>query len=585
MEPMHGLASSSPSALRWTVLVAALTAGHGCSVDRMAVPIDAGADVDVDQCTDNRDCDDGFSCTVDECQDRGGRRVCVRTAVDSRCSDRPAPATTCQQWRCDPAAFGPGPGDGCVLADVEDGTSCYDGDYCNGQDTCQGGMCTPSNVDPCAAVGRSCVEDADTCGCNSDDDCPRECGTLSGGGGTPGCKPLCDPSRLQCVGCLNDAQCDDGNPCTADSCDATSNTCVNANIDAGSGSCTLDGGSSSGVCDGAGGCVPCVDTSDGTDPGCSASTPHCNGTRCVECLLSDDCPASPVDCKYRSCQGGSCQFPNRRSGFVCNDDGGNVCDGAGNCVECVDDVQCSGTPRPYCNTSTNTCVRCLTNGDCDDRNDCTTDRCTASNTCSNRNVSAGTSCSGGVCDGAGACVECRTNTHCDDGNPCTFDTCSSGTCSNVNRMAGVSCPGGGVCDGAGACVECLGDGDCNDGNECTTDTCTASNTCSNPPVATGTSCSGGVCDGSGSCVPCLRDSMNPRVSPDSGCDATTPVCDTTNGTCVTCVDTGNGSMDPGCSEGTPACKDVTTCVQCTDDLDCSGTGSTTECDTTTNTCK
>ena len=73
---------------------------------------DAATDVtfDAPSCTRDRDCDDGFDCTRDEC--RRGR--CERTPRDGRCDD-----TTCTIGRCDPER-------GCV----SDPISCDDGVPC-----------------------------------------------------------------------------------------------------------------------------------------------------------------------------------------------------------------------------------------------------------------------------------------------------------------------------------------------------------------------------------------------------------------------------------------------------------------------
>ena len=46
----------------------------------------------------------------------------------------------------------------CVFAPVADGTSCDDGFYCNGSDTCQGGVCTTGEI-PCPDDEDDCTED------------------------------------------------------------------------------------------------------------------------------------------------------------------------------------------------------------------------------------------------------------------------------------------------------------------------------------------------------------------------------------------------------------------------------------------
>src|SRR6185295_17645637 len=102
----------------------------------------------------------------------------------------------------------------CQHVPVRDGSSCADGDACDGDETCRLGQCTggaaptcddgnPCTVDRCsagtgcehqtAADGTSC-EDGDAC--NGSERC--DAGTC-----TRGPAPVCN----------------DGNACTADSCD------------------------------------------------------------------------------------------------------------------------------------------------------------------------------------------------------------------------------------------------------------------------------------------------------------------------------------------------------------------------------
>jgi len=70
-------------------------------------------------CQSDNDCDDGNACTTDE---------------------------------CDPGASGAN-ASGCVLTPVADGTSCTDGDVCNGNETCQSGVCVHGNPGTCTVPG------------------------------------------------------------------------------------------------------------------------------------------------------------------------------------------------------------------------------------------------------------------------------------------------------------------------------------------------------------------------------------------------------------------------------------------------
>src|SRR2546430_8059745 len=89
--------------------------------------------------------------------------------------------------------------------------------------------------------------------------------------------------------------------------------------------------------------------------------------------------------------------------------------------------------QPYCTTAT----------DCNDRNACTAD-----------------SCSAGVCSYTpiAGCKLCTTAADCNDGNVCTTDACNAGVCPRT-PIAG--------------CTPCATAADCNDQNACTTATCTS----------------------------------------------------------------------------------------------------------------
>jgi hypothetical protein len=236
---------------------------------------------------------------------------------------------------------------------------------------------------------------------------------------------------------------DDGNDCTADLC--TSGLCGHPASPAGT-TC------SAGTCDGAGVCVP------------------------PECVADSDCDDEDP-CSSDSCQGGNCENVPAPVGTPCAH--GNICDGAGICVQCVGDA------------------------DCDDELACTTDSCQA-NLCTYGNAPAGTPCghTGESCDGAGVCVppECVADSDCDDEDPCSLESCQSGSCEYVPAPVGTPCAHGNICDGAGICVQCVSAAECDDELACTTDACQAS-VCTHENAPAGTPCgdSGESCDGAGDC--------------------------------------------------------------------------------------
>jgi hypothetical protein len=170
-------------------------------------------------CVDDSDCDDGDVCNgVEICQ---GGSCTAGTPLD--CDD----CNVCTFDSCHPV-FGcsnpPHPGcDGCVLAqDCADGnpctrkvcecgacmstpmlngTPCPDGDVCNGDETCESGVCTAGTPLEC--------DDGYCCSVDT-------CNTLTG------CINISIPG---CTCCAVGADCVDGDPCTDDVC--TAGVCSN----------------------------------------------------------------------------------------------------------------------------------------------------------------------------------------------------------------------------------------------------------------------------------------------------------------------------------------------------------------------
>ncbi|MEO1271759.1 MAG: hypothetical protein AAFX99_27010, partial [Myxococcota bacterium] len=250
-----------------------------------------------------------------------------------------------------------------------------------------------------------------------------------------------EPGRS--VACLTDDDCDDGNPCTDDTC-------------------TDDA-----VCDHINNSAPCTDNlfcngadacQDGT---CSVhSGGPCVGSqcdeqldRCVGCLDDIDCDDGNI-CTDNFCDDGICENVNNSDpctdNLFCN--GADTC-GDGSCT------QHAGTPcaaGELCHEGSQACAECFGDGDCNDDNPCTTDRCNA-----------------------GICARDNNTVPCNDGLFCNgTDTCQGGSCS---VHTGDPCAGAGaLCDEPSrACLECVGNGDCDDGNPCTDNICT-NNTCTYP---------------------------------------------------------------------------------------------------------
>jgi hypothetical protein len=148
-------------------------------------------------------CDDGDVCTVESCDAVLG---CQSTLLT--CDDGDA----CTDDFCHPVA-------GCLNPVAADGTSCGDAEECNGAEICIGGTCTAGSP----------LADGTPCGngnpCDGDDSCLA--GVCVGGTPPPPGTPCSDGNACNglenCLGgiCATGIplDCDDGNDCTADSCD------------------------------------------------------------------------------------------------------------------------------------------------------------------------------------------------------------------------------------------------------------------------------------------------------------------------------------------------------------------------------
>ncbi len=162
-------------------------------------PIDSGCDFDGLYCSDDT-CDGAGTC------DPGGD-PCPGPDGDADCSE------SCNE-----------PADDCTANDPDD-SPCDDGEFCTGTETCTGGFCGNATGNPCPGpdgdgdCAESCDEDTNDCqeadpdgsSCNDGQYC-NENEACTGG--------VCGDGT--------DTDCDDGLPCTDDGCDELNDTCVNA---------------------------------------------------------------------------------------------------------------------------------------------------------------------------------------------------------------------------------------------------------------------------------------------------------------------------------------------------------------------
>lgn len=253
----------------------------------------------------------------------------------------------------------------------------------------------------------------------------------------------CNGIDDNCDGQTDEGLCQDGDPCTKDTCN-TDGSCQHVQL----------GGL---VCDDGSLCTQ-------TDK-CVAG--KCLGGNALNCDDNDPCTTDSCD-PFTGC------LHVVASDAECKDDG-NLC---------TADVCKNGT----CQHIVQDNLKCL-----DDGNQCTSDICQGGN-CKHVNSSApcddGNACTDGdVCSG-GNCLKGKLKT-CDDGNPCTVDKCDpnlAGGCSHEPNdfaactSSSATCPIG----------ECAG-GACYPKANATCETTVDTSFCSSSPIA-------GVCTSSGKCV-------------------------------------------------------------------------------------
>jgi hypothetical protein len=424
-------------------------------------------------------CDDSNPCTNDSCSPLLG---CVHAANSTPCDDQdPCTMTdTCVAGVC--AGTGAANCDdgnlctsdfcepliGCSHAPNK--VPCDDGDPCTTTDACQFGTCKgagPLDCDdsnPCTddfCIAKSgCKHTPNAAPCNDNNDCTTDDHCAQGAcisaqpvacdDGNPCTKDVCLPDG----GCLSEAiagacsdgdsctandycskgkcvagapvQCDDGNPCTNDVCNA--------------GACVFS--AKSGACDDGNACTTndaCVGgfcagkTPVDCDDGAICTSDSCNpALGCVHALNAAPCDDGDLCTTLDRCLNGVCTGKNP---LVCNDGSActqDSCDPAAGCKY----LPLSGLPCSDSNACTtgDECLAgvCTATGmlDCNDSNVCTSDLCSPAKGCVHTPV--GGACSdGNLCTAPDACAAgaCQPGApvSCDDGNICTDDSCSPAT--------------------------------------------------------------------------------------------------------------------------------------------------------------
>jgi hypothetical protein len=366
------------------------------------------------------------------------------------------------------------------------GTECDDGEWCNGEESCdEDGLCqqgtAPELADDFACTVDECDEDTDQPTHTNDDGLCNDNNPCT----ADACLP--DNESANDDGCVHTAlddgdniACDDGNPCTADQC--LTGECSNVllpieQLTVDECICTLkedctdleDGA----VCNGTLDCLPdpdneevsvcqvaaesiagCDDDNPCTDDACEPEAEGADSDGCTFAAVEDETVPLGEDDENLCTDDDACTINHRCFEGECADDPYNCSDDN----VCTDDTCLDQDGESKCFYANN-------DDGCDDAWPCTDN-----DTCANA-----------VCAGS------PNNDNCDDGNPCTIDACDPEAegldeygCTHLPVVDGPEplCADNDPCTidhrcEAGVCA--LSPYDCEDGNACTDNECTNDN--------------------------------------------------------------------------------------------------------------
>jgi hypothetical protein len=478
---------------------------------------------------DGTPCSDGLACTSgDHCQ--GGQ--CASGAPS--CSSK----NPCQAGQCDLTTGQ------CAFFPTGENTGCDDGNPCTVQDACKNGQCVggatkvcpdgqPCTLPKCDAAVGGCVPKFEGLACNDNSACTtgEQCkggacvpsAFVSCNDGNPCTKDSCNPVTGKCSSIIDAGDCDDGdkcitgetcatgkclgltkldcdddNPCTTDGCDAKTG-CFHDNAAAGTPCPDNNPCTSNEVCQ----LGTCVHTGKGCDDGDPCTKDTCDIiTGCKYTPGNEECQDGDACTKGDKCVQGKCT---PGAAIPCGDGNGCTVDLCspkdGSCshepddmAACSDGDECTG--GDHCLGGQ--CIPKPGQDACDDQNPCTTDLCDPNKGCSHTlNTAAGCS-DGNACTGQDVCLEgvCISGVllNCNDANVCTSDACDP-TVGCVHKAISGPCDDANACDGPDACsggaCKPAKTFSCDDGQSCTTDACDSASGCAHYPVSSGQPCDDG----------------------------------------------------------------------------------------------
>ena len=407
-----------------------------------------------------------------------------------------------------------------------------------------------------------CVASAD---CDDGDACTADtCNGICFHAATPGCVApcdqahpcvagICDPASRTCVACLADANCPTGKACQDGACAPAPACATDLDCKVVNGVCALS----------AGVCVDCLSDADCAAgnrceerrcvprPPCASSkdcTKVCDkaATICVDCAADSDCGAAAYCDSLHRCQAAVCITGACAQGahFACKADGSGYVAGS----SCNDGDDCT---TDACTAGG--CTYKATPADCDDANACTTGDACGSDGCVGEAVDCDDAnpCTTDACAPLNGCKHSPNGFSCNDGDSCTTnDTCKAGACggSLIPCDDGDACTIDSCATGAGCAHEKATGAPCNDGDACSSDDDCVGGKCTGTIVSCddGNLCTTNVCNAKSGCA------HVPAAGPcDDGLACTTADhCD--NGNCQAApkiCDDGIACTTDGCSEG------------------------------------
>ena len=538
--------------------------GNGCTIGDTCEGGACKSGTNSCGCTQDADCgsqEDGNLCN--------GTLFCDKTSLPYACKVNPKTIvtcdagddTTCRKNTCTPATGT------CGFASIHEGQACNaDGSVCTVGDKCTAGTCVAGSAMNC--------NDGNAC---SDDACDAVLGCTHWANAAP-----CSDGNACTIGdvCNNSAcmsgysqACNDANPCTNDTCNTATGACVFTNntapCDDGN-ACSQGDTCAGGTCSGV--AMVCNDNNLCTSDSCNPKSGCVVANNILACNDNNACTQNDT------CGGGTCKGSAVDAASFCDD--GNPCTNDG------------------CNPSLG-CVHVANTAACDDGNGCTTGDTCASGVCVSGTSTCGCTqdldCAGqedgNLCNGTLFCdksalpykcvVNPKTVVKCDAGadTACTRNLCdgATGECGYVAQNEGKGCDADqSVCTVGDACLAGVCQPgvalDCGDGNPCTDDACNPASGCTHAinasPCADGNPCTVGDLCKLGSCAPgTAKDCNDQNPCTNDGCNAATGLCESTPNA-APCNDGNACTAGDACANshcvGTPiACNDKN---PCTDDM-------------------